>query len=118
MGLVGGCIEPDAPATLGERIEVESTVHADESRRWDALQSAIRRSASGAYSDGEGCTNDTGSLFSRLRRAEIGVHHHIRGKYLSAYAHEMAWREDQPPFKRRAVPCAKKTPPFAVITSY
>jgi ISXO2-like transposase domain len=35
------------------------------------------------------------SFFSRLRRAEIGTHHHISGEYLNAYAIEMAWREDQ-----------------------
>ncbi len=35
------------------------------------------------------------SFFSRLRRAEIGTHHHIAGPYLNAYANEMAWREDQ-----------------------
>lgn len=34
------------------------------------------------------------SFFSRLRRAEIGTHHHIAGPYLNAYANEMAWRED------------------------
>ena len=34
------------------------------------------------------------SYFSRLRRAEWGQHHHISGKYLGAYAREMAWRED------------------------
>ena len=34
------------------------------------------------------------SFFSRLRRAEIGVHHKIAGPYLNAYANEMAWRED------------------------
>ena len=34
------------------------------------------------------------SFFSRLRRAVIGVHHHIGGRYLSAYASEMAWREN------------------------
>lgn len=34
------------------------------------------------------------SFFSRLRRAEIGIHHHISGQYLSAYASGMAWRED------------------------
>jgi hypothetical protein len=32
--------------------------------------------------------------FSRLRRAEYGVHHRISGKYLYQYANEMAWRED------------------------
>ena len=29
-----------------------------------------------------------------MRRAEIGTHHHIAGRYLHAYADEMAWRED------------------------
>jgi len=24
----------------------------------------------------------------------MGTHHHVAGKYLSAYANEMAWRED------------------------
>ena len=33
-------------------------------------------------------------LFSRLGRAETGTHHHISGRYLAAYASEMAWRED------------------------
>ena len=29
-----------------------------------------------------------------MRRAEIGHHHHIAGKYLLRYAQESAWRED------------------------
>ena len=40
------------------------------------------------------CTNQAESYFSRLRRAEIGTHHHIAGPYLHAYAGEMSWRED------------------------
>lgn len=31
--------------------------------------------------------------FSRLRRAEIGIHHHITGSYLLQYAQEPSWRE-------------------------
>lgn len=46
------------------------------------------------YSDGEACTNNAESFFSRLRRAEMGIHHHIAGPYLGDYSHEMAWRED------------------------
>ena len=34
------------------------------------------------------------SFFSRIRRAEIGIHHHIAGPYLLRYSQEMAWRED------------------------
>ena len=47
-----------------------------------------------AYSDGEACTNLAESYFSRIRRAEIGHHHHIAGQYLLRYAQEATWRED------------------------
>ncbi len=47
-----------------------------------------------AFKDEDACTNQTESYFSRLRRAEIGTHHHISGRYLHSYANEMAWRED------------------------
>src|SRR5580658_8569496 len=47
-----------------------------------------------AYSADGACRNDAESFFSRLRRSEIGIHHHIAGPYLHAYASEMAWRED------------------------
>jgi len=30
----------------------------------------------------------------RMRRAEIGHHHHIAGAYLLRYAQEASWRED------------------------
>ena len=39
-------------------------------------------------------TNGAESFFSRMRRAEIGHHHHIAGPYLVRYAQEAAWRED------------------------
>jgi hypothetical protein len=53
-----------------------------------------RTNHSEACSDGQACTNQAESFFSRLRRAEIGIHHHVAGPYLSAYASEMAWREN------------------------
>ena len=34
------------------------------------------------------------TYFTRLRRAEIGHHHHIGGPYLLRFAQEAAWRED------------------------
>ncbi|MEA2941180.1 MAG: hypothetical protein QOD09_1709 [Bradyrhizobium sp.] len=40
------------------------------------------------------CTNQAEQYFSRLRRAEIGIHHHIAGAYLLRYAQESSWRED------------------------
>jgi hypothetical protein len=33
-------------------------------------------------------------IFSRLRRAKIGHHHHIAGPYFLRYAQEASWRED------------------------
>ena len=75
-----------------------STVHADESRAWDSLHAHYdmrRVNHSIEYKSDDGaCTNDADSYFSRLRRAEYGVHHRI-GNRLDAYASEMAWREDR-----------------------
>jgi hypothetical protein len=48
-----------------------------------------------AYSlDGDIYTNNAESFFSRMRRAEIGHHHHLAGPYLARFAQESAWRED------------------------
>ena len=72
-------------------------VHADEAAGWDALHARYemrRINHSVAFSKDGACTNQAESYFSRLRRAEIGQHHHISGKYLGFYAAEMAWRED------------------------
>ncbi len=79
-------------------IKPGSTVFADEANHWDVLSAKFltkRINHSEAYSTHEACTNQAESFFSRIRRAEIGVHHHIAGKYLNAYALEMAWREDR-----------------------
>ncbi|WAJ31609.1 IS1595 family transposase [Antarcticirhabdus aurantiaca] len=90
--------EAHAVPILEQRIKPGSTVHADEARSWDPLHYGgldVRRiNHQEAYSDGDACTNQAESFFSRIRRAEIGMHHHIAGPYLHAYAHEMAWRED------------------------
>jgi transposase-like protein len=84
------------PFVMG-RVAAGSIVHADEASHWDALEARFltkRINHSEAYSTPEACTNMAESFFSRLRRAEIGTHHHIAGKYLGAYAAEMGWRED------------------------
>ena len=72
-------------------------MYADEASAWDRLHARFpmkRINHSEAYSADGACTNQAESYFSRLRRAEIGTHHHIAGPYLEAYADEMAWRED------------------------
>jgi hypothetical protein len=48
-----------------------------------------------AYSDGDACTNQAESFFSRIRRGEAGHFHHISGPYLLRYAQEAAFREDR-----------------------
>ncbi|MCA6104578.1 transposase [Bradyrhizobium australafricanum] len=40
------------------------------------------------------CINRAEEYFSRLRRAEIGIHHYVAGAYLLRYAQESSWRED------------------------
>ena len=89
--------EGDAIPAILERVECGSTIHADEGSAWDVLHGsykAHRINHSIAFSDKNACTKQAESFFSRLRRAEIGTHHHISGKYLHQYANEMAWRED------------------------
>jgi transposase-like protein len=82
---------------LQSRIEAGSTVYADEASHWDVLHARFdtrRINHSEAYSANGACTNQAESFFSRLRRAELGTHHHVAGPYLAAYAAEMDWRED------------------------
>jgi len=89
--------EADAVALIRQAVAVGSIVHADEASGWDRLHAyydVMRINHSVAFSKDGACTNQAESYFSRLRRAELGQHHHISGKYLLAYAVEMAWRED------------------------
>ena len=89
--------EAAAVPTIREHVSPNAAVHADEAAAWDRLHGHYemhRINHSVAYSQDGACTNQAESYFSRLRRAEIGQHHHISGKYLSAYANEMAWKED------------------------
>jgi hypothetical protein len=89
--------ESDAVSFIRQRVTPGSTVHADEAHGWDRLHAhyEMRRiNHSVAYSRDGACTNQAESFFSRMRRAELGQHHHISGKYLLSYACEMAWKED------------------------
>jgi len=89
--------EDAAVPMIRERVANGSVVHADEASHWDQLHARFetkRINHSLAYSNGEANTNQAESFFSRLRRAEIGIHHHVAGPYLASYANEMTWRED------------------------
>lgn len=89
--------EEMAVPIIQDRVAAGSTIYADEASCWDTLHARYltkRINHSEAYSTPDACTNQAESFFSRLRRAEIGTHHHIAGPYLNAYASEMTWRED------------------------
>lgn len=89
--------EAEGVAFARANIMPGTVVHADEASHWDKLAANFpikRINHKEAYSKDGANTNAAESFFSRLRRAEIGTHHHVAGRYLSAYATEMAWRED------------------------
>ncbi|MEX1306394.1 MAG: IS1595 family transposase [Rhodovibrionaceae bacterium] len=89
--------EADSVPVIRARVESGTTIYADEASSWDALHASYdtrRVNHSVNFVDEDACTNQAESFFSRLRRAEVGTHHHISGKYLQAYANEMSWRED------------------------
>jgi transposase-like protein len=89
--------ESQAASFIRARIAKGTTVHADESGAWDGLHDRFemkRINHQEAYSFDGACTNQAEEYFSRLRRAEIGIHHHIAGTYLLRYAQESSWRED------------------------
>ena len=90
--------ESDAVPLIRQHVASGTIVHADESRAWDMLHASydtrrVNHSVEYVAEDGAN-VNQAESWFSRLRRAEYGVHHRISGKYLYQYANEMAWRED------------------------
>jgi transposase-like protein len=95
--------EADGVPMIRQNIASGTTVHADESAAWDILHASfpmMRVNHSVEYMADDGaCTNQAESFFSRLRRAQYGIHHRIGGRHLHAYSNEMAWRENH---RRRA----------------
>lgn len=89
--------EKQALSFIKARIAKGTVVNADESPNWNELHSRYemkRINHEDAYSLDGACTNWAEEYFSRLRRAEMGHHHHIAGPYLLKYAQEASWRED------------------------
>ena len=89
--------EHESTPMIRKHVASGTTIYADEGTGWDALHAKYdtrRVNHSVAFMDEGVCTNQAESYFARLRRAEIGTHHHISGPYLQSYANEMSWRED------------------------
>jgi hypothetical protein len=89
--------ESQAASFIRARVAKGTVLDADEAGSWDNLHERFevkRINHQEAYSLDGACTNQAEEYFSRLRRAEIGIHHHIAGAYLLRYAQESSWRED------------------------
>lgn len=89
--------EAAAVGFIRAHVKPGTVVNADEGSGWDSLHARFemkRINHQEAYSLDGACTNWAETYFSRLRRGEIGHHHHISGPYLVRYAQEAAFRED------------------------
>ncbi len=95
---VAGRSESDGVKEIIRRVRPGSTIIADEARSWDPLlfhfPTMKRIDHSIGYSIDGISTNLAESYFSRLRRGERGIYHHINGPYLDLYMKEMAVKED------------------------
>jgi hypothetical protein len=91
----------DALSFIRQRVAPKTTLYADEAARWNALSARFtplhRINHEEAYSlrdEAQTHTNNAEGFFSRMRRGEIGHHHHVAGPYIVRFAQEAAWRED------------------------
>jgi hypothetical protein len=91
--------ESAALGWIASRVSPDTRLIADEAGSWNDLHARFqmdRIDHSQAYSMAGGVyTNGAEEFFSRMRRGEIGHHHHVAGPYLIRYAQEAAWREDR-----------------------
>jgi hypothetical protein len=91
--------EADALIFIRHNLPAETTLYADEAAAWNALHARYelhRINHQEAYSlkdTAQTHTNNVEGFFSRMRRGEIGHHHHVAGPYLIRFAQEYAWRE-------------------------
>ena len=92
--------EADALNFIRRHVPQGTTLYGDAAGPWNELYSRYtlhRVNHEDAYSLGgehEINTNQAESFFSRMRRGEIGHHHHVAGPYLLRFAQEAAWREN------------------------
>jgi transposase-like protein len=90
--------ESAALPLIRQHVASVTIVNADEAPGWDLLHASydtrrVNHSVEYVAADGAN-VNQAESWFSRLRRAQYGIHHRISGRHLQAYADEMAFRED------------------------
>jgi hypothetical protein len=90
--------EGQSKSWLKSVIKKGTVVHADDAAGWNGLRDKYEMfridHTNRGYSIDGACTNLAESFFSRLRRLELGQHHHIEAHYTLRYARESGWRED------------------------
>src|SRR6202795_1022220 len=87
--------ESQAAAFIRARVAQGTVLHTDEAGPWDNLHERFevkRINHQEAYSQDGACTNWAEEFFSRLRRAEVGIHHHFAGAYFLPSPKESSWR--------------------------
>ena len=97
--------ESQAASFIRARIAKGTVVHADEAAPWDNLHERFevkRINHQEAYSLDGACTNMAEEYFSRQRRAEIGIHHHIAVR-ISAGTHRSPLGERTTAASRMAI---------------
>lgn len=90
--------ERDVMALSKMYIQLGTTIYTDEHSCYSALATRYlvkQVNHQESYSGPDGVNeNQAESFFSRMRRLIIGQIHKCEGKYLTFYAHEVAWREN------------------------
>jgi len=98
--------EKQTAQMMRDIVEAGSTLFFDESKAFDGLDALfdvqrinhdgndVKNYGEAAYARDGVSTNWAESAHSRIKRSQMGVHHHIAGDYLEGYADEMTWRED------------------------
>ena len=96
--------ESQAAAFIRARVAKGTVLHADEAGSWDTLHERFEVKwiyHQEAYSQGGACASWRKEFFSRLRRAEVRLHHHNAGAYLLRHAQESSWRKITVPMRLR-----------------
>jgi hypothetical protein len=89
--------EGDAIPFIRRVVKPGTTVHADYSTQYERLNLYFRMERvnhSKTYKDGNACTNQAESFFSRVKAAKRGVYRAWRKNYVGWYGAELAWKEE------------------------
>lgn len=89
--------ERDSPGFIEPRVNKSTTLFTDQAGVYEKLGWKVKEhltvNHSLCFATGEANTNTAESFFSVMRRAEIGVYHHIsHPAYVDSYIKERAWR--------------------------